>query len=76
MKLLEKLSWLVSPLNFNFMRYHGMLATYLLNLRSHAIVALIFEVRICLAVHTDIAPVRKIAHKADQRRAALPHIAA
>jgi hypothetical protein len=40
------------------------------------IAALSLEVRICLAVHTDVAPVRKIAHKADQRRAALPHVAA
>jgi len=29
-----------------------------------------------IAVQTDVAPVRKIAHKADQGRAALPHVAA
>jgi len=40
------------------------------------IAALRLEVRICLAVHRDVAPVRKIAHKADQRRAAPPQVAA
>ena len=47
-----------------------------LNLLGDAIAALILEVRVCLALQTDIAPVRKIAHKADQGRAALPHVAA
>ena len=40
------------------------------------IASLTVEVRVCRAVDTDVAPVREIAHKADQRRAAVPHVAA
>jgi len=76
MKLLEKLASLVPPSRFNLVRYHRVLAPFSLNLRSYAIAALTLEVRVCLAIYMDVAPVGKIAHKADQRCAALQHAAA
>jgi len=47
-----------------------------LNLFGEAIASLSLEVRVCPAVYADIAPVGKIAHQADQRRAALPYVVA
>jgi len=54
-------------------RYWNLLA---LNLFGEAIASLSLEVGVCPAVYADIAPVGKIAHQADQRRAALPYVAA